>query len=413
MLCGGAATHGLRLNNGASLCASCFEALSLIHYPEEYERLRRAYVVDCESRSLARKALIGASRSRIVAEWLYVAVGISLLLCILNIAFTLLAASLLVAAVVASRMYAVLLENWDSHYPLPEKPLLRHFHDPLAELSENDQKLLVVFNHWPGYPPFWNYLREFVLERDSRRCQVTGCPSRLELHIHHKLSVSSGGQHVPNNLVSLCDFHHALEPANGHSRIWGRIRSRYSTLVRGHKRRNAAATGSHFVTTHLRRLELVSVEELERIANFHGFACPICRGELDITVDSNSNRVSCRCRECSSCVTGPQQLAEETGPKIAQMVTITKCPGCSGPRWDMLATRTDLNWSEWSGRNASEQRQEYRARLIDDRSKPTCPICGSEMRLVRPRLAVRWKAFWGCPKYWTNSCPGKLPYLER
>ena len=126
--------------------------------------------------------------------------------------------------------------------------------------------------NWPGYPPFWGYLRQVIMTMDGNRCQVSGCPSRVELHIHHKVPVSQGGEHVPTNLVSLCAFHHALEPSEGHERIWGKIKTQYFTMVHAHKRRNPSALGYHSIRAHVRRLKLVEKSDLSEIIDFYGLS---------------------------------------------------------------------------------------------------------------------------------------------
>lgn len=65
-------------------------------------------------------------------------------------------------------------------------------------------------------------VRKFVLHRDQGICQIDGCRSRYRLQPHHVVPRSEGGDHDPDNLVSLCWYHHhvaihmlgmALEPA--------------------------------------------------------------------------------------------------------------------------------------------------------------------------------------------------------
>lgn len=43
--------------------------------------------------------------------------------------------------------------------------------------------------------------------------------------------VAEGGTHAPDNLVSLCDFHHALEPEKGHERIWANIKNNTPSIL--------------------------------------------------------------------------------------------------------------------------------------------------------------------------------------
>jgi 5-methylcytosine-specific restriction endonuclease McrA len=52
-------------------------------------------------------------------------------------------------------------------------------------------------------------VRQFVYERDNRRCRWCG-RSNLALHIHHVTYRSQGGQHDPDNLILLCYLDHQL-----------------------------------------------------------------------------------------------------------------------------------------------------------------------------------------------------------
>jgi hypothetical protein len=47
-----------------------------------------------------------------------------------------------------------------------------------------------------------------LFERDGWRCQVPGCGAYEALHLHHIVFRSHGGGDEPENLVTLCDFHH-------------------------------------------------------------------------------------------------------------------------------------------------------------------------------------------------------------
>lgn len=52
-----------------------------------------------------------------------------------------------------------------------------------------------------------NRLRRFVLHRDGG-CTADGCTSRYRLEVHHAVPWSEGGPTTPENLVTLCWFHH-------------------------------------------------------------------------------------------------------------------------------------------------------------------------------------------------------------
>jgi len=53
-------------------------------------------------------------------------------------------------------------------------------------------------------------LRRSILHRDGRRCTVSGCTSRYRLQIHHIDPWSEGGLTDPENLTTLCWFHHQV-----------------------------------------------------------------------------------------------------------------------------------------------------------------------------------------------------------
>ena len=47
-----------------------------------------------------------------------------------------------------------------------------------------------------------------ILHRDGAACTVAGCTSRYRLQIHHIRSWADGGRTDPENLTTLCWFHH-------------------------------------------------------------------------------------------------------------------------------------------------------------------------------------------------------------
>jgi hypothetical protein len=51
-------------------------------------------------------------------------------------------------------------------------------------------------------------LRALVMARDMGMCSISGCRSRYRLQIHHIHPRSQGGSHHPDNLVTLCWYHH-------------------------------------------------------------------------------------------------------------------------------------------------------------------------------------------------------------
>jgi hypothetical protein len=51
-------------------------------------------------------------------------------------------------------------------------------------------------------------IRSLVMFRDLGQCTIDGCRSTYRLQIHHIEERSKGGGHHPDNLVTLCWFHH-------------------------------------------------------------------------------------------------------------------------------------------------------------------------------------------------------------
>ena len=51
-------------------------------------------------------------------------------------------------------------------------------------------------------------LRRFVLHRDAAGCTIAGCVSRYRLQVHHIQPWSKGGRTDPENLTTVCWFHH-------------------------------------------------------------------------------------------------------------------------------------------------------------------------------------------------------------
>lgn len=413
-------SRGILLNDRSFLCEACYSEVALISYPERYERLRREFKVAVEARRLAFAELQRQCAHKPSPSPLVPLGWVSLLLLFASPLFLLVTACLLAVGYASDSEDARKTSEWqrrsrewEQANPVPAEPRLRHFHDPYAELTSRDQQILRIFNHWPGYPPFWKYLRAVVLGRDSNRCQVNGCPSRLGLQVHHKQPVASGGSHSPDNLVSLCDFHHALEPEPGHERVWGEIKTQHFTLVCSHERENRTADGTHTVRAHLRRLRLVTLDELRGLAQFYGFACPTCGSEhLSLAIENTGGTVRVECSGCLKATQGPQELPEETGPRLAELLSVTRNKGTWHARWDMLSERKSATWGTWTGYAVSRKRERHRDRIETNRAAPSCPKCGSPMRVITPRPGDRWKAFWGCTQYQLTGCRGSQRHAE-
>jgi hypothetical protein len=53
-------------------------------------------------------------------------------------------------------------------------------------------------------------LRRFVLHRDGAACTIAGCTSRYRLQVHHITRWTDGGRTDPENLTTVCWFHHHI-----------------------------------------------------------------------------------------------------------------------------------------------------------------------------------------------------------
>jgi len=51
-------------------------------------------------------------------------------------------------------------------------------------------------------------LRRFILDRDGAACTIAGCTSRNRLQVHHITRWGDGGRTDPENLTTVCWFHH-------------------------------------------------------------------------------------------------------------------------------------------------------------------------------------------------------------
>jgi hypothetical protein len=53
-------------------------------------------------------------------------------------------------------------------------------------------------------------IQSFVLWRDQGQCSIEGCRSRYRLQPHHIQERRNHGSHDPDNLISLCWYHHHI-----------------------------------------------------------------------------------------------------------------------------------------------------------------------------------------------------------
>ena len=75
--------------------------------------------------------------------------------------------------------------------------------------KQRSDKLVIlerIYDFWLTYPPDWES-RARLFRSASRRCDK--CGSRWNLHVHHKIPISRGGDHTYGNLYCLCEKCHS------------------------------------------------------------------------------------------------------------------------------------------------------------------------------------------------------------
>jgi hypothetical protein len=166
LICNGSVGPGIVLNEGSYLCRDCFQKISRVQYPEIYENARRAYLAACSARAMARESMLQKSwqpKASFVLFGGFALLVFTILLTRDPLSYPgVLAVVLFVAGYWVNSNFTKKIEQWDRLYLVPQEPVLKHFHDPTVQLTPKDRHILYVFSHWPGYPPFWDYLRELV-----------------------------------------------------------------------------------------------------------------------------------------------------------------------------------------------------------------------------------------------------------
>lgn len=66
---------------------------------------------------------------------------------------------------------------------------------------------------YSSYPPDWKERCEIVKNRDGYKCTTCGYPDGFQrmsrdLHVHHKIALSDGGNNAISNLITLCHICH-------------------------------------------------------------------------------------------------------------------------------------------------------------------------------------------------------------
>jgi hypothetical protein len=73
--------------------------------------------------------------------------------------------------------------------------------------TDRDRGPVAVTHQTEAIPPA---IRAWVLHRDQGQCSIEGCRSRNRLQIHHIHERHHGGDHNPENLTTLCWYHHHI-----------------------------------------------------------------------------------------------------------------------------------------------------------------------------------------------------------
>jgi hypothetical protein len=408
LLCSGGIQPGaLQLNDRRLICPDCLQIAKTQKYPEHYQQLYEDYLFRREARARARTSFIDSLPSRRLVDRAESAMGTAIALTALGVpasgaAFLFAKSAVLVVLVIWSgcamtaqffrsrlQKYRLVrdrdIATWDELNPPPMEPRLLQFHEPGAVLSPRDRLFLEIFDHWPGLPPFWEFVRRLVLERDDRRCQVTGCPSRLELQIHHKTPRAMGGSHRADNLVTLCMFHHGLVPHPGHERVWGEVRTRYFSMVRAHYR------GGSPVRAHVRRRELAEVQDLRDICDYYRLTCRTCSTAPVLSLKASDRIIKAECLICLTINDLPRQLAEETGPLAASLFAVGRHPGIWTADLSLLESsrKPTRSGKKLAGAHPTIGRTHHGPHL------EPCPRCGS--RLLQ--RTGKYGSFVGCSAY--------------
>jgi hypothetical protein len=202
------------------------------------------------------------------------------------------------------------------------------------------------FENWQGtgidkYPPDWKFRSAEVRKRDGDRCQVAGCPNIGLRHVHHLDSIKNGGNHALSNLITLCEFHHALMPDHLEAIGQNLEDSRFSVRRKG-IRSNPVNPGFHNVKAGIVRRQPASKQEIIQLlsASQRSWSCPHCDCH-DLVCDEKQgpdwarfNRlgkaIDCKwrliCQECGCAWYFQGGLLEEIGLILGRLLYLRSNP---------------------------------------------------------------------------------------
>jgi hypothetical protein len=97
--------------------------------------------------------------------------------------------------------------------------------DGITEITVNAEDGIPISygRHTRTIPPA---LRRAIIHRDANRCAADGCDSRNRLQVHHITPWSQGGPTDPDNLITLCWYHHHIVIHQQHSTLYLPSRTR-------------------------------------------------------------------------------------------------------------------------------------------------------------------------------------------
>jgi 5-methylcytosine-specific restriction endonuclease McrA len=111
-------------------------------------------------------------------------------------------------------------------------------HRAREEYESTANRIRLLYDIWPTYPPDWDERRRLVNERDQYGCSECGVGGRL--HLHHIRALSQGGTNRLDNLALLCEYCHKQAHGGRSFRYEDRDDSQPTTIERKIALLNAA-----------------------------------------------------------------------------------------------------------------------------------------------------------------------------
>lgn len=89
------------------------------------------------------------------------------------------------------------------------KQLNKKIKDYITLIDQEKLSLISIHDYWLNRPPDWEERRQRSIQKYPfcEKCFST-YEDNITLHVHHKIRVSEGGSHKPDNLVVLCERCH-------------------------------------------------------------------------------------------------------------------------------------------------------------------------------------------------------------